>query len=224
MRLCEHAEVVLSAGMPADPRTTVAALVTHHGAAYGGPSSLGPRSTSGVVVKDDFVIERSVAHFHTHLCWYLDNTFCGQLHAAYARGEANLDELLQGILFAIWACAIAVFAWELFRAMQLTMKHAAKAHLSFRTGALEYLVRSCDRIQRHWATLFLLVPPRRQPSAPHSDVPLMPPRARDRSPARRCGGKPLVRASTATTSRRWSRTRSATSWALGIRTSSLWTT
>ena len=40
-------------------------------------------------------------HFNNHLCWYLDNTFCGGLHESEASG-VNVQIVAGAILVSLW--------------------------------------------------------------------------------------------------------------------------
>lgn len=42
-------------------------------------------------------------HFNNHICWYLDNTFCGSLHATHASGF-DVKVFFGVLCIGLWMC------------------------------------------------------------------------------------------------------------------------
>lgn len=116
MRYCSQAELIVSAGQPASGGSMVAALVTQYNDQYGaeGMNQRAPLGTAGRAATLDYTIQKTTMHFHTHFCWYLDNTFCGSLHATYEKG-IEVDTMMAGICFGLWCIGFCVFLRQLMR-------------------------------------------------------------------------------------------------------------
>lgn len=114
MRYCSQAELIVSAGPPASDSSTVAALVTQYNDQYQNPNERDPLGTAGRAATNDWAIQKTTMHFHTHFCWYLDNTFCGSLHSTYETG-IEVDVMMAGICFGLWVIGFFAFLLQLFR-------------------------------------------------------------------------------------------------------------
>ncbi|KAJ1637781.1 hypothetical protein T492DRAFT_859490, partial [Pavlovales sp. CCMP2436] len=105
-RDCGLAEVYIDARLPAAGLEALAAFVVHNPSwrnAYsnGEQWEMGVRLPSGDTAPLDWQIKFATITFHTHLCWYLDNTFCSGLRASNESGNMRL--VCSGVIFGVWA-------------------------------------------------------------------------------------------------------------------------
>ena len=88
--------------------TLAAYVINHRASAYGGPWwEETVRSPAGVVVSGVDPLRRSVMRFQTHICWYLDATFCYYFHSL--QDDHGIDVLLtmRLTLFLLFGLAIS---------------------------------------------------------------------------------------------------------------------
>ena len=71
-------------------------------------------STAGVPVTGVDTQERSLLRFQTHLCWYLDATFCYTFQQWKGEGSIDVDMLVRVLLFTVFGLACLRLAVVLF--------------------------------------------------------------------------------------------------------------
>ena len=65
---------------------------------------------------------QTTMHFHNHLCWYLDNTFCGSLHATYSTGF-DVQTFMTILCFGITAIGLVMLGKHIMQALLNVSKH-----------------------------------------------------------------------------------------------------
>jgi len=97
----------------------LAAYVVNYRASHLGESFATVRSPSGVEVAGVDAFRRSVMKFQTHICWYLDATFCYYFHMGEADGVdvlliVRISLIMLFTLASARVCAILILAlWAL---------------------------------------------------------------------------------------------------------------
>ena len=78
-------------------------VINTRASAYGGPWwEETVRSPAGVVVSGSDPLRRSVMRFQTHICWYLDATFCYYFHALEDDHGIDVDLTMRLLLFGLF--------------------------------------------------------------------------------------------------------------------------
>ena len=77
-------------------------------------------------------VVQTTMHFHTHLSWYLDNTFCGGLHQTYR--SFDIETCLTVILMLLWLVGFCLLARQIFRVVKAARKALATKGMDFWDG------------------------------------------------------------------------------------------
>ena len=88
--------------------TLAAYVINHRASAYGGPWwEESVRSPAGVVVSGVDPLRRSVMRFQTHICWYLDATFCYYFHSLEDDHGIDVLLMMRLVLFLLFGLALS---------------------------------------------------------------------------------------------------------------------
>jgi hypothetical protein len=79
-------------------------------------------------------------HFNNHICWYLDNTFCGGLHESEASG-VNVQIVAGAILVSFWLVGMLMLFKALMDAGFRIKRQIRRRNM--RTGAAVEVRASC---------------------------------------------------------------------------------
>lgn len=79
-------------------------------------------------------------HFNNHICWYLDNTFCGGLHASNASGF-DVQICAGVILISFWIVGMLMLFKDLVEAGFRIKRQIRRRNM--RTGAAVQVRASC---------------------------------------------------------------------------------
>jgi hypothetical protein len=142
MTKCSLAEIVITSGAPVSSASTVAALVTHHNEIWGYPTAVGPSSTAGMRATKDYTIEKTSMHFNNHICWYLDNTFCGSLHATQALGF-DVKVFSGVVCIGLWLSGILMLLKALIDAGDRIKRQVKRRNMRLRAAVEVPLARTC---------------------------------------------------------------------------------
>ena len=81
-------------------------------------------------------------HFNNHICWYLDNTFCGSLHDTQAAGFDV--KVVSGVLcIGLWLCGIFMLFKDLFDAGARVKRQVQRRNMRLRAALEVPLARTC---------------------------------------------------------------------------------
>ena len=168
MTKCSLAEIVITSGAPVSSASTVAALVTHYSETWGYPTTLGPSSTAGMRATKDYTIEKvrhrkttpaqrvsidnnptarahalqTSVHFNNHICWYLDNTFCGSLHATQALGF-DVKVFSGVVCIGLWLSGILMLLKALIDAGDRIKRQVKRRNMRLRAAVEVPLAPTC---------------------------------------------------------------------------------
>eukprot|EP00908_Phaeocystis_cordata_P001068 Transcript_11143.p1 GENE.Transcript_11143~~Transcript_11143.p1 ORF type:complete len:693 (-),score=59.63 Transcript_11143:840-2717(-) len=90
-----------------------------------GEDSLEPPCLESILPTEDskdYTVGKTTMHFHNHLCWYLDNTFCGSLHATYSTGF-DVQTFMTILCFGITAIGLVMLGKHIMQALLNVSKH-----------------------------------------------------------------------------------------------------
>jgi len=95
-------------------------------------------------------------HFNNHICWYLDNTFCGSLHATHSSGF-DIHIFMAILCLILWTIGFIMLLKQLVNA-GLTIKSQVKRR-KYRPGAAaeEALLNISDCLSSNKLVLLLLI-------------------------------------------------------------------
>ena len=153
---CSLAEIVITSGPPATAGSTVAALVTHHSGEWGYPSKIGPLSTAGQQAINDYTIEKTAMHFNNHICWYLDNTFCGGLHESKASG-VDVQIVAGVILISFWVIGMLMLFKEMLEAGFRIKRQIDRRNMRTRAAVEETLLHVSQSLSHNKLVLLLII-------------------------------------------------------------------
>ena len=81
-------------------------------------------------------------HFNNHLCWYLDNTFCGSLHATQALGFDV--RIFSGVVcIGLWLSGILMLLKALIEAGDRIKRQVKRRNMRLRAAVEVPLARTC---------------------------------------------------------------------------------
>lgn len=103
---------LLSAANSSLPVDMFAAYVKVHGTHGDNVWRRGPRDTAGTIHNNEFVVGRATLMFHSHMCWYLDATFCSKFDtdsSLFGR-PVKVSIVVVTILGASWFVGLAASA------------------------------------------------------------------------------------------------------------------
>jgi hypothetical protein len=154
---CSLAELYVDARAPREGDDATAAFVMHNpirgGREYpaGARWEQGVRMPSGEVVADDTRIQFTSLTFHTHLCWYLDASFCASLRSTNERINATV--LAQLLLWGSWALAVFALLLRLLQLVVFVRRYGRKA------GVIRTVRAQAEESIATYGLLLLLVTP-----------------------------------------------------------------
>jgi len=154
---CDLAELWIDAKPPASGNELVAAFVLHNpegvGRNYkpGKTWDTGVRYPSGEVSNDDWAIEFTTLTFHTHMCWYLDATFCSQFRLLNDNFDVNL--MMQFVIWGIWSISFLLLFLRLAQIFFFVFR------FGFKVGLRRAIRAQSQSMVVTYVLLFFLISP-----------------------------------------------------------------
>lgn len=130
---CSHAELYISAQQPKEDQTQMAAYVSSEFT-----TQRRRRNTAGAI-EAHFGIKSSRMIFHTHMCWYLDSTFCASFHSMINDGADAFFKLGLLLTFCFAMVLLAHFAYLILQGARREMHDSGVSVKNCAVGFLDAL-------------------------------------------------------------------------------------